>query len=195
MVTRASRWTQRLLDSNHGLAWLGVLSAMETLILPVPIELVMVPYMLARPARLWLIAAVTLGGCVAGSLIGYGIGFFLFDSIGQWLLDTLGADAAYEGFSRRFSNNGFLAIVAIGVTPIPFQVALLAAGIAGYALPLFLLAVALARGLRYFGLALLVYLLGARALALWRGHALLVGTSLLLLIAAIVVGMRTLGSS
>ncbi|ROO34889.1 YqaA family protein [Salinisphaera orenii] len=193
MVTRASRWTQRLLDSNHGLAWLGVLSAMETLILPVPIELVMVPYMLARPARLWLIAAVTLGGCVAGSLIGYGIGFFVFDSIGQWLLDTLGADAAYERFSQRFSNNGFLAIVAIGVTPIPFQVALLAAGIAGYALPLFLVAVGLARGLRYFGLALLVYLVGERALALWRRHALLLGTSLLLLIAGVVVGMRVLG--
>ena len=61
-MSRAAAWTQQLLDSPHGLAWLGVLSALETIILPIPIELIMVPYMLARPQRLWLIAGVTLLG-------------------------------------------------------------------------------------------------------------------------------------
>lgn len=183
-ATRTSRWTQRLLDSNHGLAWLGLLSALETLILPIPIELVMVPYMLARPKRLWWIAGVTLAGCVIGSVIGYAIGALVFDSIGQGLLQTLGADPAYGQFERQFSDHGFLAILAIGVSPVPFQAALLAAGVAGYALPLFLTVVTIARGLRYFGLALLVWWVGERALALWRRHALATGLIALALLAA-----------
>ena len=189
-MNRAGAWTQQLLDSPHGLAWLGVLSALETIILPIPIELIMVPYMLARPQRIWLIAGVTLLGCVVGSLIGYTVGFFLFDSIGQPLLEWMNAQDAYDSFEKKFDDNGFLAILAIGVTPVPFQVALLAAGIAGYSMPLFLTAVGIARGLRYFGLALLVWLVGERALALWRRHAVATGFGILLLIGAIFAAMK-----
>ena len=189
-MNRAGAWTQQLLDSPHGLAWLGVLSALETIILPIPIELIMVPYMLARPQRIWLIAGVTLLGCVVGSLIGYTVGFFLFDSIGQPLLEWMNAQDAYDSFEKKFDDNGFLAILAIGVTPVPFQVALLAASIAGYSMPLFLTAVGIARGLRYFGLALLVWLVGERALALWRRHAVATGFGILLLIGAIFAAMK-----
>ncbi|MES1951039.1 hypothetical protein S4A8_09280 [Salinisphaera sp. S4-8] len=192
-MNRASAWTQRLLDSPYGLVWLGLLSAAETTVLPIPIELIMVPYMLARPRRLWWIAAVTLGGCIAGSLIGYAVGFFLFDTIGQTVLGWLDAEQAYASFEQSFSNNGFLAILTIGVTPVPFQVALLAAGIAGYSLPLFVVAVGLARGLRYFGLAVLVWWLGERALRLWRRHALATGMFAFVVIAAIFLAMRWLG--
>mgnify|MGYP001162507615 CR=1 FL=1 len=192
-MSRATVWTERLLDSPYGLLWLGVLSAAETTVLPIPIELIMVPYMLARPQRLWLITAVTLAGCIAGSLIGYAVGFFLFDTVGQTLLGWLNAQDAYEGFEQTFSDNGFVAILTIGVTPVPFQVALLAAGMAGYSLPLFLVAVALARGLRYFGLALLVWLFGERALKLWRRHALATGMAAFIVIAAIFIAIRLLG--
>nr|WP_280637561.1 VTT domain-containing protein [Endozoicomonas sp. G2_2] len=150
--------------------------------------------MLARPRRLWLIAAVTLLGCMVGSLLGYAVGFFLFDSVGQPLLAWLDAGEAYDSFEQKFSDNGFLAILAIGVTPVPFQVALLAAGIAGYTLPLFLAAVGMARGLRYFGLALLVWLVGERALALWRRHALATGLGVLLFIGAVFAAMRWMGA-
>ena len=192
-MSRARAWADRLLDSPYGLLWLGLLSAAETTLMPVPIELIMVPYMLARPQRLWSVAAVALAGNIVGSLIGYAVGFFLFDMLGQTLLTWLDAQQAYAQFQQTFSDNGFLAIVSIGITPVPFQVALLAAGIAGYSLPLFVAAVGLARGLRYFGLALLVWLLGERALRLWQRHALATGTALLLVIAACLVGMHLLG--
>lgn len=184
-MNRARAWCQRLLDSNHGLAWLGVLSALETLILPVPIELVMMPYMLARPRRLWWIAAVTTLACVFASLLGYAVGYFLFDSLGRWLLETLGAAAAYGDFQARFEADGFWAILAIGITPVPFQVALLTAGMAAYTLPLFVVAVTAARGARYFGLALLVYWFGEQALSLWQRHARAASLALLAVVAAV----------
>ena len=192
-MNRARAWVDRLLDSPYGLLWLGLLSAAETTVMPVPIELIMVPYMLARPRRLWWVAAVALVGNIAGALLGYAVGFFLFDTLGQTLLSWLDAQQAYEQFEQTFSDNGFLAILTIGITPVPFQVALLAAGIAGYSLPLFVAAVGLSRGLRYFGLGLLVWLLGERALRLWQRHALATGTVVLVVIAAILVAMHLLG--
>lgn len=193
-MKRARVWTRRLLNSRYGLVWMGLLSAMETTILPIPIELVMVPYMLERPRQLWWIATVTLIGCIAGALIGYAVGYFVFDSLGTWLLEWFNAQNAYASFKQTFNDNGFLAILTIGVTPVPFQIALLAAGMSGYALPLFLVAVTLARGIRYFGLALLVWLAGDRAISLWQRHRLTASALALLLIGAVFVGMRVLGS-
>ena len=110
-VVEDGRVSGKLIEANqfaaHGLAWLGVLSALETIILPIPIELIMVPYMLARPQRIWLIAGVTLLGCVVGSLIGYTVGFFLFDSIGQPLLEWMNAQDAYDSFISK--QPGFIA--------------------------------------------------------------------------------------
>jgi len=75
------------------------------------------------------------------------------------------------------------AILLVGVTPIPFQAATLGAGGAGYPIPLFVLATLVARGIRYYGLALLVRLLGDRAQTVWERHATRIGVGILLLAA------------
>ena len=53
--------------------------------------------------------------------------------------------------------------MTLGIAPIPFQVAMLAAGATQYSLPLFLLATVIARAIRYFGLAVVVYYAGDKA--------------------------------
>lgn len=156
---------------------------------PVPIELVIVPWMLMQPRRLWVIATVTLCGCLVGALFGYYVGMFLFESFGQWALSTYGHADAYERFSDFFDAYGFWSIVAVGMVPIPFQAAMLAAGVAGYPVALFLLAAVLARGTRYYGLALLVRTLGPLALPLWRRYRLGVwfGVSVAIVLVVVIV--------
>jgi len=194
-MKRVQTWSRRLNESRYALVLIGVASFLETLILPIPIELVLVPFMLANRRRIWLIAAVTTLGCLLGALVGYGFGALLFGSVGHWLVETFGWQSAYHSFSQQFDRNGFWAIVSIGITPIPFQIAMLAAGVAGYPIGLFLLAAAIARGLRYFGLALLVAIFGQRALTLWKNHSKTVGIVLLVTIVLIFVLMRYLSAS
>lgn len=188
-LTRASVRAERLADSRGALPALFLLSLLETIVLPVPIETVIVPWMLMQPRRLWVIATVTLAGCLAGALVGYAVGMFLFETVGQWLLGAHGHTGAHDRFVAQFDRYGFWAILAVGLLPIPFQAAMLAAGVAGFPLSLFLLAATLARGMRYYGLALLVRMLGPLAFTLWRRHrrAVWVGVTLLIVISAVVV--------
>jgi len=180
------RFARQLANSPLGLRLIGIASFLETIIVPIPIEIVLIPYMLARRDILWRIAAVTTAACLLAATFGYGLGFYFYDSVGRGLIDLMGWQADYDVFKDWFDAQGFWAILAIGVAPIPFQVAMLVAGVAGYPLLLFILAAGIARGIRYFGLALLVRAFGDRALDLWERHKLTASVLLLALIAAIV---------
>lgn len=151
---------RRLNGSPHRMWLLAIASFLETIVIPIAMELVLVPFMLANRGRVWRIATVTLAGCLAAAMVGYAIGALVFDTAGQWALQTLDLHQAFDEFQARFQDYGFWAIVLVGITPIPFPIAMLAAGAAGYSIPLFLLACAVARGVRYYGLAVLVLAAG-----------------------------------
>jgi membrane protein YqaA with SNARE-associated domain len=95
----------------------------------------------------------------------------LYQSVGTWFIDTMGWQDAYQSFQGLFDRYGFLAILLVGLLPIPFQIAMLAAGLSGYPLHLFVLAAVIARGVRYYGLAWLVHRFGDAAQRLWERHA------------------------
>lgn len=190
----SKRWLQRLNRSQHALWLISVLSFLETIIIPVPIEVVLIPFMATNRHRIWLIATVTTAGCLVASLVGYGIGMVLYESVGQWFIETMGFQSAYQSFQGFFDRHGFLAIFALGIVPIPFQVAMITAGLSGYPLHLFALAAVLARGLRYYGLAWLVQRFGRRAQELWRRHALLTGIGAAAAVVALVLLSRWLAA-
>ncbi|AWL11580.1 Undecaprenyl-diphosphate phosphatase [Saliniradius amylolyticus] len=179
---RADQWLQRLLDSNHALVILFFFSALEATIIPVPLELVLIPYMLAERHKIWRIASVALAGCLFGASMGYWVGFGLYESVGQWFLSYTGGQAQFNEFLANMEGNGFWAIFMVGLTPVPFQIAQLAAGASQYSYWLFLVASLLSRSLRYYGLALLVMLIGEQAMTLWRKHSVSVGIGLLVIL-------------
>jgi membrane protein YqaA with SNARE-associated domain len=185
---RTKQWFERINRSKNMLWLLGTLSFLETIILPIPIELVLIPLMAANKQRIWLLATVTTAGCLVASLIGYTIGLVLYQSVGTWFIEFMGMQNSYQAFQTFFDQYGFAAILAIGILPIPFQVAMMTAGLSGYPILLFALAALIARGLRYFGLAWLVHRFGHRVLVLWKRHALLTS-----LVAGVVVLLLALG--
>lgn len=187
-------WFERINGSRHMLWLLGVFSFLETIIVPIPIELILIPLMAANRQRIWLLATVTTAGCLIASLVGYGVGMLLFQSIGMWFIELMGMQESYQFFQTFFNQYGFAAILAIGILPIPFQVAMITAGLSGYPILLFVLAALIARGLRYYGLAWLVYRFGHRVLMLWKRRALL--TSLVggVVVLIFVLGLQALAS-
>ncbi|MBY6063012.1 YqaA family protein [Pseudidiomarina sediminum] len=186
---KANRWLERILASNHVLWMIFVLSMLESIIIPVPLELVLIPLLIHERKRWFAIATATLAGCLVGATIGYSVGMFLFDTAGQWVLAFFGYEQAFENFQQEFSENGFITLLLVGITPIPFQVGMLTAGSTDYPYLLFMLASLIARGIRYYGLALLVNWLGERILHWWENYqtrlgigALLAGIAIFLLV-------------
>ena len=169
---RMKAWLERINRSRHMLWLLGVLSFLETIILPIPLELMMIPLMATNRSRIWHMAAVITAGCLVASLVGYGVGMLLFQSIGTWFIGFMDLQDSYQTFQTLFNQYGFVSILVIGILPIPFQLAMITAGLSGYPILLFALAALIARGLRYFGLAWLVYRFGHGVLILWKRHAL-----------------------
>ena len=165
---QANKWLDRILESKNILWMIFVLSMLEATIIPIPLELVLIPLLLHERERWFAVATATLAGCLIGASIGYGIGLFLFDTAGQWLLETLNYQDSFNEFKAEFNEDGFVTLLLVGITPIPFQVGMLTAGSTGYPFLLFLLAAVIARGIRYYGLAVLVNWLGERILAWWQ---------------------------
>ncbi|RUR32915.1 DedA family protein [Vreelandella andesensis] len=190
--TRTKQWLERLNGSKNMLWLLGSLSFLETIILPIPIELVLIPLMAINKQRIWAIATATTLGCLVASILGYAVGMVLYQSIGTWFIEFMGMEQSYQAFQHFFNRYGFAAILAIGILPIPFQVAMITAGLSGYPILLFALAAVIARGLRYFGLAWLVHRFGNRVETMWKRHALKTSLALGSVVLLLVLGMQAL---
>jgi membrane protein YqaA with SNARE-associated domain len=115
---------------------------------------------LARPERAWLIATVALVSSVLGGMLGYAIGAFAYESIGQPILQSLGKAEAMEAFNTRFNDLGFWAVLTAGVTPFPYKVITIMSGWTGMSLGTFVMTSILARGLRFYLVALLLWKFG-----------------------------------
>lgn len=162
--------TRNFIDSKHMLSGITVASFLESTIVPIPLEAVMVPLMQARREKLWLIALMATIGCIIGAIFGYAMGYYLFDLIGDWVINSFSSPEQFETVKEKMQAQGFWFVMTLGIVPIPFQIAMLAAGATKYSLAMFLLATTVARSIRYFGLALVVYYAGDQAEKVIKKH-------------------------
>ena len=176
---------RQLINSKHMLASITGASFLESTIVPVPLEAILIPLMQARREKLWLIALMATVGCVIGALFGYALGYYLFDVIGDWVISSFSSPEQFEQVKLQMQEQGFWFVMTLGIVPIPFQIAMLAAGATKYSLILFVIATTIARAIRYFGLALVVYFAGDQAERIIKKHKTkaLVTTSILVLLA------------
>ena len=84
MIRRLYDWVLGLANHPHALWALAVVAFLESSVFPIPPDVLMIPMILARPRRAWLIALVCTVASVAGALLGYWIGAALFDSLPVW---------------------------------------------------------------------------------------------------------------
>jgi membrane protein YqaA with SNARE-associated domain len=167
-------WVARLMDKCKGpkaLHALGVLSFLESSLLPVPIDLAMVPICLARPKELWKIVLVGTIGSVAGAVFGYLIGAFFMDVIGGWLLSLYGMQDSFADFQELYAREGWRAIAAAGITPIPFKVAAIVSGAVAMPFHVFVLTAASIRLIRFALIALVIRIFGAGLQKILDAHS------------------------
>jgi len=150
-------WTIRLADHPHALWALAVVAFIESSFFPIPPDVLMIPMILARPSRAWLIATVALVASVLGGMLGYAIGAFFYESLGQPILESMGKAHAMEEFNQRFNDFGFWAVLTAGVTPFPYKVITIMSGWTGMPLGTFIATSILARALRFFMVAGLLW--------------------------------------
>ena len=161
MVRSLYHWTLSLSAHPRALWALAAVSFVESSFFPIPPDILMIPMILAAPSRAWIIALVATVSSVVGGLFGYFIGAVLFDTIGQAIFDFYGKADAVESFNARFNAYGAWAVLIAGMTPFPYKVITIMSGWTGLSIPVFIVASIVARGLRFFVLAVLLWKFGA----------------------------------
>jgi len=161
MLRRLYDRTLSMADHPRALWFLAIVAFVESSVFPIPPDVLMIPMILARPSRAWVIAGVALLASVLGGLLGYAIGALAYESLGQPILETLGKADKMEAFNTRFNDFGFWAVLTAGVTPFPYKVITIMSGWTGMPLVTFIATSILARGLRFFLVAWLLWKFGA----------------------------------
>ena len=161
MLRRLYDWVMGFAGHKHALWVLAIVSFAESSVFPIPPDVLMIPMILARPNRAWLIAGVCLVASVLGGLLGYGIGYFAFEEIGRPIFETLGKVERIEQFNERFNDLDFWPVLIAGLTPFPYKVITIMSGWTGLPLGTFIITSIIARGLRFFIVAALLWKFGA----------------------------------
>jgi membrane protein YqaA with SNARE-associated domain len=156
MLRRIYDWCVAAADKPYALWVLGAVSFAESSFFPVPPDIMLLPMSLARPKRAWLFAALCTVASVAGGMLGYAIGAVLYDSVGHWLISLYGLGDKVEAFRASYAEYGAWIILLKGLTPIPYKLVTITSGFAGYNIWLFVLCSIVARGGRFFAVAILL---------------------------------------
>ena len=161
MLRRLYDWTLAKAAHRHAGAWLGLFAFVEASFFPIPPHPLLGLMCLAEPRRAVRFAAIATLGSVAGGLLGYAIGHFLFASVGHQLLDLLHLSKSFPYAACQLRANAFYLIVGKGVTPIPFKLVTITAGFVGVPLTTFLLASLISRSISFMIVGVLFRLFGA----------------------------------
>ena len=170
MMRRLYIFTMRLAEHRLALPALAAVSFFESSVFPIPPDAMLIPMVLARPDRAFLIAGVCLASSVLGGLFGYLIGALAFDQLGEPILALFGSAHSAEKFMETYNSYGAWAVLFAGLTPFPYKIITILSGASGLSLPVFIVSSIIARGIRFFLVAGLLWRYGERARKLIEKH-------------------------
>ena len=156
MLRKIYDWCIAAAEKPYALWLMGAVSFAESSFFPIPPDVMLIPMSLARPQRAWLYALVCTVTSVAGGVVGYAIGALLYDSVGQWLINLYGYGDKVDAFRASYAEYGAWIILLKGLTPIPYKLVTITSGFANYNLLLFVIFSIIARGGRFFIVAILL---------------------------------------
>lgn len=151
----------RLSGSKHATPALATVSFIESSVFPIPPDVMLIPMCIARRDKAFFYATVCTIASVIGGMFGYAIGYFLFETLGQRILEIYGAADKFSDMQRRYDEYGGWIILAKGLTPFPFKILTILSGVMKMNLQIFIVSSIAARAMRFYLVAGLLWKFGA----------------------------------
>lgn len=162
-------WSRRLYD--YCLKWAGtpyalpalcVMSFAESSFFPLPPDALLLPMCFAKPKRSFVYATACVLASVLGGILGYYIGYALWGQVSHWFIPRIFSQAAFDKVASMYVGNAFLIIAAKGLTPIPFKIVTITAGVVKIPFGEFVAASIVCRGIRFYAEATLIFFFGEK---------------------------------
>jgi len=192
MLDRLYQWTLAKAAHRHAEYWLFMFSFIESSFFPIPPHPLLGLMCLARPSKALRYGLFCTVASVAGGLLGYAIGHFLFATVGQSLLEALHLTKSFPVAACYLREYGAEIILVKGATPIPFKLITITAGFIGLSLFTFLWASILSRGFQFMLVGVLFWKFGAPIKLFLEKYLTLVSIAFLVLVVGGVLAAGTL---
>ncbi len=162
-VRRLYDWVLSWAKTPYAVPALVVLALLEASVFPIPPDVLLLALALSVPKKALRYAAWCTLGSVVGGVLGYVIGLTLWSSVDQFIFEHVFAQGKFEKVMEIYREQGVWVVFTAAFTPIPFKVFTVTAGVAKLDLVEFIAASAVGRGARFFLVAGIVRMMGARA--------------------------------
>ena len=155
-------WTLEKAEHKYSAWILGLVSFAESSFFPIPPDILLIPMVIAKRVRAWTYAFICTFSSVLGSMVGYGIGYFFYNSIGIIIIDAYNLSNSFSAFENYYNQYGILIVLGAGFTPFPFKFITIASGVFNLNILLFIITAIVARGLRFYLIAGLLFVFGEK---------------------------------
>jgi membrane protein YqaA with SNARE-associated domain len=160
-IQRIYNWTMAKSAEPRAEYWLALFAFVEASFFPIPPHPILGLMCLANPKKAVRYAIICTLASVAGGMLGYAIGYFLYESVGLWLLNILGLTHAFPPAACYLREFGAEIILVKGATPIPFKLLTITAGFIHMSLFTFLWASLASRAFSFLLVGILFRVFGA----------------------------------
>ena len=150
------KWSEK----RHSLYALSGISFLEASIFPIPPDPLLVALSLGKPKKAFVFAFFCSLFSVLGAILGYYIGFSLWEVSSDFFLNHIFDESSFEFVKSKYEENSFISILTAAFTPIPYKVFTIAAGVFKISILTLIVASAIGRSARFFLISGLIYFYG-----------------------------------
>ena len=161
MLKKIYDWVLGWAEKPGGAWALFWLSFCESSFFPIPPDVLLIALCVGAPLKSFRFALICSIGSILGGAMGYLIGWHFMDIAGDKIIAFYGLTDKVHYISALFREWNAWAVSIAGFTPIPYKLFTISAGAFGVNFPVFLIASACSRTLRFALVAGLIYFFGA----------------------------------
>tara|TARA_B100000029_G_C17572010_1_gene956930 strand:- start:1903 stop:2487 length:585 start_codon:yes stop_codon:yes gene_type:complete len=155
-------WTLSKAEHKYSSWILSFISFIESSFFPIPPDILLIPMIIAKRTKAWMYAFICTFFSVLGGVAGYIIGYYFYNSIGVLIINTYHLSNSFNTFESYYNEYGIFIILGAGFTPFPFKFITIASGVFNLNIFLFIFTAIIARGLRFYLLAGLLFIFGEK---------------------------------
>ena len=156
------KWTLEKAEHKYSAWILALVSFAESSFFPIPPDILLIPMVIAKRVMAWTYAFICTFSSVLGGMVGYGIGYFFYNSVGIIIIDAYHLSNSFNAFESYYNQYGILIVLGAGFTPFPFKFITIASGVFNLNILLFIITAVVARGLRFYLIAGLLFVFGEK---------------------------------